>query len=213
MLPHIDVLVCNQREACSIAGVPYGGAGVGASAGSSGGGGNGASVSAGPGPGAGAGADAGVGAATDEAVRPTWAQIDEAVRRLQQAGAPLVVITLGSQGAIAVDRAQWWFQPTRPRPVVDTTGCGDAFAAGFLFGWCGSHDVRRGLVYGCACGAAAVGQVGGSSPIAVEEINACMRRNEGMMISKTAMAGVQDEREGGVASELQQLLARTAVPS
>ena len=31
---------------------------------------------------------------------------------------------------------------------------------GFLFGWCGARDVQRGLVYGCACGGAAVGQVG-----------------------------------------------------
>ena len=169
LLPQIDVLVCNQREACSIAGVAYG-----------------------------CGSD-GDDASSECAAKPTWAETDEAVRRLQQAGAPLIVITLGSQGAIAVDRSSWWFQPTRPRPVVDTTGCGDAFAAGFLFGWCGSRDVRRGLVYGCACGAAAVGQVGGSEPIDVQEINACMRRNEGMMLKRSAecFAGLHDECAGG----------------
>ena len=40
-----------------------------------------------------------------------------------------------------------------------------AFAAGFLFGWVASRDVRRGLVYGCACGSAAVSQMGGSTPL------------------------------------------------
>lgn len=184
LLPQIDVLVCNQREACSIAGVAYG-----------------------------CGSD-GDDASSECAAKPTWAETDEAVRRLQQAGAPLIVITLGSQGAIAVDRSSWWFQPTRPRPVVDTTGCGDAFAAGFLFGWCGSRDVRRGLVYGCACGAAAVGQVGGSEPIDVQEINACMRRNEGMMLKRSAecFAGLHDEcAGGGVSPDLQTLLAQTEV--
>ena len=64
--------------------------------------------------------------------------------------------------------------------MVDTTGAGDAFAAGFLFGWCGSRDVRRGLVYGCACGAAAVGQIGGSTPLDADSINACMIRDAGL---------------------------------
>ena len=88
--------------------------------------------------------------------------------------------TLQVNMRIAATAEQWWFQPTQERPAVDTTGCGDAFAAGFLFGWSGAADVRRGLVYGCACGAAAVGQVGGSSPLAVENVNLCMRRNEGI---------------------------------
>ena len=64
--------------------------------------------------------------------------------------------------------------------MVDTTGAGDAFAAGFLFGWCGSRDVQRGLVYGCACGTAAVGQVGGSTPLDAAAVDATMRRNEGI---------------------------------
>ena len=130
LLPNVDVLLCNQREAAAIAGVSY------------------------------------------EGRRPNWAAIDEAVRRLIERGAPLVVITLGPDGAIAASEQQWWFQPTVPRPAVDTTGCGDAFAAGFLYGWCGSRDVRRGLVYGCACGSAAVGQMGGSTPLASETVDA-----------------------------------------
>jgi len=138
LLPHIDVLICNQREAAAIAGVQL----------------------------------------TDR--RPTWAETDEAVCRLLSAGAPLVVITLGADGALAAGAEQWWFQPTAPRDVVDTTGAGDAFAAGFLFGWCGSRDVQRGLVYGCACGTAAVGQVGGSTPLDAAAVDATMRRNEGI---------------------------------
>ena len=101
LLPNVDVLICNQREAAAIAGVPFGG---------------------------------------DR--RPTWAQTDAAVRRLQRAGAPLVVVTLGPEGAIAVSGTKWWYQPNAPLPVTDATGCGDAFAAGFLFGWAGEKDVR-----------------------------------------------------------------------
>lgn len=63
---------------------------------------------------------------------------------------------------------------------MDTTGCGDAFAAGFLFGWCGSRDIRRGLMYGCACGSAAVSQMGGSTPLDAASVDACMRRDEGV---------------------------------
>ena len=40
--------------------------------------------------------------------------------------------------------------------------------------------MRRGLVYGCACGGAAVAQVGGSTPLDAASVNACMRRNEGV---------------------------------
>lgn len=68
-----------------------------------------------------------------------------------------------------------WFQPTKPvANPIDTTGAGDAFAAGFLFGWCGTRNVRRGLMYGCACGSAAVGQLGGSTPLNAAAVDATM---------------------------------------
>ena len=36
--------------------------------------------------------------------------------------------------------------------------------------------MRRGLVYGCACGAAAVGQLGGSAPLDARAVDAAMSR-------------------------------------
>lgn len=140
LLPNIDVLICNEKEAASIAGVTY-----------------------------------------DEA-RPPWKALEQSVQKLQKAGAPLVVVTLGPEGAIAAqsDPLYWWYQPNRELDVVDATGCGDAFAAGFLFGWCSSGNVRRGLTYGCACGGAAVSQLGGSTPLGREQVDYCMRYNEGI---------------------------------
>lgn len=63
---------------------------------------------------------------------------------------------------------------------IDATGAGDAFAAGFLYGWCETSNVRRGLEYGCACGSAAVGQLGGSTPLTTQAVDATMSK-EGVM--------------------------------
>ena len=50
-------------------------------------------------------------------------------------GTPMVIITLGSSGTLFVnDRDRYMLIPIFPGKVVDTTGCGDAFAAGFLVG-------------------------------------------------------------------------------
>lgn len=46
--------------------------------------------------------------------------------------------------------------------VVDTTGAGDAFVAGFLLQWISFADIMKALDAGCLCGAAAVTQLGGS---------------------------------------------------
>ena len=45
-----------------------------------------------------------------------------------------VVITLGGEGALVADKGNTVKVPANPVQAVDTTGAGDAFAAGFLYG-------------------------------------------------------------------------------
>lgn len=71
------------------------------------------------------------------------------------------VIKLGAEGAIGVERGR----PVRvaPPPVtpVDTTGAGDAFNAGFLWGYLRGQPLRRCLLSGNVCGALSTRAPGG----------------------------------------------------
>ena len=53
--------------------------------------------------------------------------------------------------------------------VVDTTGAGDAFSAGFLHVWKATGDVQAALRWGCALGTTVVTRVGASMTLSVEE--------------------------------------------
>ncbi|KAJ55345.1 hypothetical protein ACMU_11660 [Actibacterium mucosum KCTC 23349] len=89
------------------------------------------------------------------------------MQRLQAAGlsatpAPLTVVKQGGDGAMAVARGEGQVQvPAEPRDVVDATGAGDAFNAGFLDAWLGGASLRDCLHAGNACGGAAIAAVGG----------------------------------------------------
>ncbi|MXD56968.1 fructoselysine 6-kinase, partial [Escherichia coli] len=50
-------------------------------------------------------------------------------------GAGTVIVTLGENGSIAWDGAQFWRQAPEPVTVIDTMGAGDSFIAGILCGW------------------------------------------------------------------------------
>ncbi|CAB4983219.1 unannotated protein [freshwater metagenome] len=55
---------------------------------------------------------------------------------------PIVVIKRGSQGAIAVDRESDFVEVgAKSANVIDTTGAGDAFAAGFIGSWIEKSDL------------------------------------------------------------------------
>jgi ribokinase len=68
-----------------------------------------------------------------------------------------MVVKLGAAGA------RWGdiHVPAEPVDVVDTTGAGDAFAAGFLTARLNGADARGALEAGCRVAALAVAQVGG----------------------------------------------------
>lgn len=60
------------------------------------------------------------------------ATADGLLRRLLECGVPLAVVTRGSKGAMVGDGRQTVSIGIRPVEVVDTTGAGDSFIAGFL---------------------------------------------------------------------------------
>jgi sugar/nucleoside kinase (ribokinase family) len=69
------------------------------------------------------------------------------------AGTCSVVVTLGGDGCIVSDGGQRWRHPAFHVPVVDTTGCGDAFDAGFITGRLLGADVATAAWFGTACAA------------------------------------------------------------
>ncbi|MEO0388888.1 MAG: carbohydrate kinase family protein [Pseudomonadota bacterium] len=75
--------------------------------------------------------------------------------------APLTAIKCGADGARAEVDGHVITAPTRAVPVVDTTGAGDAFNAGFLDAWLDGGPVAACLAAGNAKGAEAVQRAGG----------------------------------------------------
>jgi len=74
---------------------------------------------------------------------------------------PVLVVTRGEQGAVAIaggDRASVLAQPVAK--VVDTTGAGDLFAAGFLFGHVRGRPLAECLTLGSICAAEIISHYG-----------------------------------------------------
>lgn len=75
---------------------------------------------------------------------------------------PLVVIKLGSEGAVAL-RAQDRIQgPPLGVDIVDAVGAGDSFDAGFLHAYLNGHSLTRCLRTGNAAGALCASRAGGT---------------------------------------------------
>ncbi|MFF7448812.1 MULTISPECIES: PfkB family carbohydrate kinase [unclassified Streptomyces] len=74
-------------------------------------------------------------------------------KKLVAAGAGLVAVTRGAEGALLVTAEGTESVPAFDVDVVDTTGCGDAFSAGFLRGISLNRTPREAAVLGCASAA------------------------------------------------------------
>src|SRR5579864_9320508 len=76
----------------------------------------------------------------------------EAARELRAFADQVVIVTLGERGALAVCPEGVLQQPAFEVGVVDTTGAGDAFVAGFVVGRWFEAGVAEALRFGCAGG-------------------------------------------------------------
>lgn len=71
-----------------------------------------------------------------------------------------VVLTLGTDGVIVSLRGEQFAVPAVSVAVVDPTGAGDAFCAGYLDQWVRSRDARAAATAGTRVAARAVGALG-----------------------------------------------------
>ena len=79
--------------------------------------------------------------------------LEAGCRALVERGVGCVAATCGADGVLIVDADGSERVPAFDIEVVDTTGCGDAFSAGFLRGLALGSDRRDAAVLGCATAA------------------------------------------------------------
>lgn len=95
-------------------------------------------------------------------------------------GCSLTAATLGPDGVLAWDGSEFHYAAAYQVPVVDTTGAGDIFHAGFIFGLLQAWPLQRRLDFSCAAAARNCmfqGARGGIGPIGdVEELMATAPR-------------------------------------
>jgi sugar/nucleoside kinase (ribokinase family) len=102
--------------------------------------------------------------------------VAEAVRRLR-ARAPFLVIKRGDRGALAALGGEVLEAPALPARVVDATGAGDSFDAGFLAAFLSSESIETSLQIATACGALSTLKLGGTEgQPTMDEVRAAIER-------------------------------------
>jgi sulfofructose kinase len=109
--------------------------------------------------------------------------LETALRRMQQRyGSMLAAATLGQDGVLAWDGQRFHHTHAYRVPVMDTTGAGDIFHAGFIYGLLQGWPLERQLDFACAAAALncmAVGARGGIETVgAIENLIATGTRHD-----------------------------------
>jgi sugar/nucleoside kinase (ribokinase family) len=88
--------------------------------------------------------------------------IVEAVDRLS-AQVSTLVVKLGSRGGLACQDGVMVRVPSLAVDTVDTTGAGDSFNAGFLYGYLNHYSLEEAVRLACACGSLSTRAAGGTA--------------------------------------------------
>lgn len=84
---------------------------------------------------------------------------------------PTLVVTRSEKGAHAVSGGEHAHVPAEPiDKVVDTTGAGDLFAAGFLFGYVRGRPLAESLTLGAVCAAEVISHYGARPEADLKEL-------------------------------------------
>ncbi|HQS97663.1 MAG: adenosine kinase [Novosphingobium sp. 16-62-11] len=84
---------------------------------------------------------------------------------------PTLVVTRSEKGAHAVSHGEHAHVPAEPiAKVIDTTGAGDLFAAGFLFGYVRGKPLAESLTMGAVCAAEVISHYGARPEADLQEL-------------------------------------------
>ncbi|MBH0111396.1 adenosine kinase [Novosphingobium sp. YJ-S2-02] len=84
---------------------------------------------------------------------------------------PVLVVTRSEHGAVAATGGEITHVPAEPiEKVVDTTGAGDLFAAGFLFGHVRGMDVAKCLRLGAICASEIISHMGARPEVDLKQL-------------------------------------------
>ncbi|MHC5036201.1 MAG: carbohydrate kinase family protein [Planctomycetota bacterium] len=120
-------------------------------------------------------------ASLEEAKRITGCEkVGEIAGRLREGGAGAVALKMGERGCFIEAEGETITLPAFPVEVVDTTGAGDAFAAGFLAGRVHEWSWEKTARFACATGALCCTRLGATEGIkSLEETEGFLRMHGG----------------------------------
>lgn len=91
---------------------------------------------------------------------------EAAAKRLQEAGAKNIIIKCGKKGCYILEsyaEEGYYVSAMEGVTCVDTTGAGDSFSAGFIYGLSEGWNIRKCAEFANQCGAKAVQQIGATT--------------------------------------------------
>lgn len=110
--------------------------------------------------------------------------IKKLLKGLAVLGPKMVVITDGGDGSYSYDGEKFFELKVFPAQVVETTGCGDAYAIGVLCGLFYGNSIREAMRWGSANSASVIEQIGPQVGLLTYEMIQKRLKDHGKIVTK-----------------------------
>lgn len=127
--------------------------------------------------------------------------LEESIKELLKKGVKLVIVTMGENGLIAMNKEVKIKMPAFKVPTIDPTGAGDAFCAGIIYhliqiiqhkkldiSEISTNDLTLTLLEGEAAGAACVTDVGTTTAVTRENVDKLLKEQGSIILKNTLIS-------------------------
>jgi sugar/nucleoside kinase (ribokinase family) len=91
-------------------------------------------------------------------------------------GAKIGIVTLGKNGSIVADKKTQYRVPAFPGNVIDCTGAGDVYSAGFLAEYLRTQNMEKSALFASATASLVIEDSGGVSATRIPERSEVLKR-------------------------------------